>query len=89
MPLFHKKTAARFPWQRFGFFMGIYSYSTAGPPEGKQIMMPVIIISTGTIIFICKTPLNKGFGYILIFHVGFVNQNYSSICLIGKFSNQW
>jgi len=57
--------------------MGIYSYSTAKPPAGKQIMMPVIIISTGTISFIYKTPLNKGFGCILIFHGVFVNQNYS------------
>jgi membrane protein CcdC involved in cytochrome C biogenesis len=57
--------------------MGIYSYSTARPPAGKQIMMPVIIISTGTISFIYKTPLNKGFGCILIFHGVFVNQNYS------------
>jgi membrane protein CcdC involved in cytochrome C biogenesis len=57
--------------------MGIYGYSTAKPPAGKQIMMPVIIISTGTISFIFKTPLNKGFGYMLIFHSVFVNQNYS------------
>jgi membrane protein CcdC involved in cytochrome C biogenesis len=55
VPLFHKKTAARFPWQRFGFFMGIYSYSTARPPEGKLIIMPVIIISTGTVVFIANT----------------------------------
>jgi len=40
-------------------------------------MMPVIIISTGTISFIFKTPLNKGFGCMLIFHSVFVNQNYS------------
>jgi hypothetical protein len=88
VPLFHKKTAAGFPGSGLDFFYGniqlFHCQASCGEANNDA----------GNYYFHrdshlhCKTPLNKGFGCIINFHGAFVNQNYSSICLIGKFPNQ-